>query len=558
MPMVDICSLRKRGKRAEGRPARRQKHGLGLFPRDRRLVYEALEARCLLSASLQLPTGWHATPIADPNFFHSPHVSGSSAPYGLTPNQIRGAYGLGSYTSGVPSQGISFGGIQGDGRGQTIAIVDAYDDPNALGDLNAFSTYFGLPTFGGAGSPTFRKLNQSGGAALPVTDPSGPGTNDWALEESLDIEWAHVMAPLANIILFEANDRGNGLFTAVQTAANTSGVVAVSMSWSGPEFSGESSYDSIFTTPSGHIGGSATLGGAGLAGGVTFMTATGDSGAFNPSNTTIAPQYPATSPNVVAIGGTTLAVSGNNPNFTYGGETAWGSGPSSGTNGGGGGGISAYESQPAYQNGVVSALSTTQRTYPDVSADANPNTGVPIYDSWDFGQATPWLPGEVGGTSLATPLWAGIIAVADEGRAIAGQGSLDGPSQTLPKLYNLPAADFHDITSGSNGYAAGPGYDLATGIGSPVANLLIPGLVGYSRPVVASISPVTGPLTGGTSVTILGAGFSGATAVDFGTTPATNVVVDLRGCGNRAAVREQLRGGGVRVPDRQRHRWQWR
>ena len=146
-----------------------------------------------------------------------------------------------------------------------------------------------------------------------------------------------------------------------------------------------------FTTPPGHVGGSATMGGAGLAGGVTFLASAGDNGAYAQGTTTITPQYPACSPNVVAVGGTTLTVSGSNPNYTYGGETAWGSGTDSGFTGGGGGGISEYENQPVYQNGVVSAFSTTHRTYPDISADADPNSGVPIYDSWDFGASTPWL-----------------------------------------------------------------------------------------------------------------------------------------------------------------------
>ena len=182
--------------------------------------------------------------------------------------------------------------------------------------------------------------------------------------------------------------------------------------------------------------------------------------------------------------------------------------PGAAADGGGGGGISADESQPSYQSGVVSAFSTTQRTYPDVSADANPNSGVPVYDAYDDGTSTPWN-NDNGGTSLSCPIWAGIIAIADEGRALAGQGSLDGRSQTLPELYKLPAADFHDITSGSTGssptYAAGTGYDLATGIGSPVANLLIPGLVAY-QPTVTGISPSTGSTLGGTSVTITGTG----------------------------------------------------
>ncbi len=309
-----------------------------------------------------------------------------------------------------------------------------------------------------------------------------------------------MMAPMANIILFEADDASDNLYTAVQTAANTPGVVAVSMSWSGPEFSGESSYDSTyFTTPPGHIGGSATLGGTGLPGNVTFLAATGDYGPYAPGTTTLTPQYPAASPNVVAVGGTTLSVNGN----AYGGETAWGNGTDSGFYYGGGGGISAFESQPAYQKGVVNAFSTVQRTYPDVAADADPGSGVSIYDTYDFGSSTPWA--TYGGTSLACPLWAGIVAVADEGRAIAGKGSLDGPSQTLPQLYKLPAADFNDITTGNNGYLAGPGYDLATGIGTPVANLLVPALMAgpvVSTAAAANPNPVTGKTT---NLSVLGA-----------------------------------------------------
>ncbi len=523
--------------------------------KSRALVIEPLETRALLNASL--PAVWHAPLDYYITFTHS------DTPFGLTPNQIRGAYGLGTYTNGVLSSGISFSRIQGDGRGQTIAIVDAYDDPTALNDLNFFSTTFGLPTFGGAGNPTFQKLNQNGGTSLPGTDPDGPSITTgkpgtWESEESMDIEWAHATAPLANIILFEADNVVNNdltnLYAAVKTAASTPGVVAVSMSWSVAEVSSDSTHDSDFTTPSGHIGGSATLGGTGLAGGVTFLAASGDSGAYGSSTataTTITPQYPACSPNVVAVGGTVLTVSGSDPNYTYGGETSWGNGANSGSigfNGGGGGGISAYESQPAYQTGVVNAFSTTQRTYPDVSCDADPNMGVPVYDSWDCGTEDPWLattppatfgnptpePVGIGGTSLATPLWAGIIAVADEGRAIAGRGSLDGPSETLTALYGLPTSDFHDITtgasigptSGSPSYSPASGYDLATGLGGPVDNLLIPALAAYSAaPSVTGLSPATGRAGGGTLVTITGTGFTGATAVKFGTSAATNVTV---------------------------------
>ena len=128
--------------------------------------------------------------------------------------------------------------------------------------------------------------------------------------------------------------------------------------------------------------------------------------------------------------------------------------------------------------------STGYRTIPDVAFDADPNTGVAVYDS--FNQANPWL--RVGGTSLAAPCWAGLIAIANQGRVAAGGTTLDGPSQTLPALYSLTSSDFHDITSGSNGNSAAPGYDQITGLGTPQANLLVPALAGYQ---VASTLAVT-------------------------------------------------------------------
>ena len=569
--MFEILRFLKRSGRPEGRTAKRRQRVPARGACGRRLVCEALEARTLLSGVPELPVGWQAKPLADPVLFSNPDASGSAIPYGLTPNQVRGAYGLGTYTSKVLSNGIAFAGIAGDGRGQTIAIVDAYDDPNAASDLNAFSTYYGLPTFGGAGNPTFQKLDQNGGSSLPS---AGGG---WTEEESLDIEWAHVMAPMANIILFEAADIGNGLYTAAQTAANTPGVVAVSMSWSGNEFSGETGYDSTyFVTPSGHLGGANPLGGANLFGGVTFLAATGDYGAYVSGSSAIKPQYPACSPNVVAVGGTSLYPSGN----SYGSETAWGCGtnswePENVSNpyvwGGGGGGISAYETQPSYQTGVVAeyntSISTTKRDYPDVSADANPYTGVPIYDTYDFGSATPWLYGYEGGTSLACPLWAGMIAVADEGRAIAGQGSLystsqiAGANQTLPALYKMPAADLHDITYDSSTtstygntmpgpntgpsptYSPGAGYDLATGLGSPVGNLLIPQLAGPSVVMGAAAWPgsttvnlsVLGADSGGESsltYTWVATAYPGASAPTFsgnGSNAAKNTTATLSG-----------------------------
>ena len=148
--------------------------------RLRALGFELLERRTLLSVAGILPANWQAQPACDVHLLNTSDSGGSVSPYGLTPDQVRGAYGLGTYTSGVLSNGISFGGINGDGTGQTIAIVAAYDDPNALSDLNAFSTNFGLPTVGGVGGPTFTKLNQTGGTTLPGTDPRGPWSGSGA------------------------------------------------------------------------------------------------------------------------------------------------------------------------------------------------------------------------------------------------------------------------------------------------------------------------------------------------------------------------------------------
>jgi hypothetical protein len=342
----------------------------------------------------------------------SPAVS--SGPIGYTPAQISNAYG--------------FNQIPLNGADQTIAIVDAYDHPSIAGDLHAFDQQFGLA------DPTLVKVNQSGGTSYPAPDPN------WAVEISLDVEWAHAIAPGARILLVEANSNSSSdLYAAVNYARNQSGVSVISMSWGGPEFSGETSNDPILTTPSGHQG-------------VTFVASSGDSGTI---------LYPAASRNVLAVGGTTLTIGSGN---TYGGETAWS---------GSGGGISTYEPRPGYQ---VRVSSSGYRTNPDVAYDADPVTGFAVYDSYTYGSATPWQ--QVGGTSAGAPQWAALIVLADQGRAQRGLGSLDGPSQTLPLLYHLSTSAFHDITSGRNAnYSAGPGYDLVTGLGSPVANQVVAGLV---------------------------------------------------------------------------------
>ncbi len=494
------------------------------FSGRRVLRLEQLETRALLSGSPLSLADLIIKPIvawgseSSQGFEVSPLASGSSTPVQvISPTSIRSAYGLGNYSSGSLVGGISINGVAGDGSGQTIAIIDAYNDPNAAADLNAFSTNFGLPTIG-SGGPTFTVLDEYGNAVSTntsspdyvSTDPAGPysstGGSTWEIEESLDIEWAHVIAPEANINLYEAaSSSDSDLYTAVKTADATTGVVVVSMSFGGNEASTDSRNDSDFTTPSGHLGGlnpSDTAAGN-IAGGITFVASAGDDGAYALDSKTITPQYPASSPNVIAVGGTYLASSGSG--WT---QTAWGNGTSSGTSGGGGGGISKYEAQPSYQNSVVSAFSTTKRTYPDISLDASPSSGVAVYDSWDFGSSTPWCPGVIGGTSLASPMMAGMVAIADEARAVVNVGSLNGLQSTLPKLYAIAgstayATDFTDITSGNNGYAAGTGYDLASGIGAPLGNTLLPALAGGSQLVFSQ----------GPSNTIAGDAFSPSVTV---------------------------------------------
>ena len=392
---------------------------------------------------------------------------GSPGPVGLNPATIRAAYGFNQ---------VSFNGTAGTGAGTTIAIVDAYDDPTIASDLHAFDQQFGLA------DPTFTKVNQTGGSTMPAAN------TEWAGEISLDVEWAHAIAPGANILLVEANSSSySDLMPAVSYAARQTGVVAVSMSFGGGEFSGETSLDSNFLTPTGHSG-------------VAFIASSGDSGA--PIS------YPAASSYVLSVGGTTLTLdsSGN-----YVSEAGWG---------GSGGGISAYESQPAYQNGVVTQ-STTMRTNPDVSYDANPNTGFAVYQTYGNSSTAPWL--EYGGTSDAAPQWAGLVAIADQGRAAAGEAALSSTT-LLPAIYSLSAADFHDVTSGSsNGspnYSAGTGYDLVTGRGSPIANKVIADLVGSSSTTsgvtqFAVSAPAT--TTAGTSftITVTAENASGAAVTGF-------------------------------------------
>jgi hypothetical protein len=420
--------------------------------RQHRPWLENLEDRTLLSGYAQ-PTYLLLNPT------DGIRPLGTGGPTGYTPAQVRHAYGFDQ---------INFpGGIVGDGAGTTIAIVDAFDNPKFVNstsanfnssDLHQFDVQFGLP------DPFFLKVNQTGGAAYP------PANSGWASEIALDVEWAHAIAPKANILLVEANDNSlANLMAAVRYAANQPGVVAVSLSWGASEFSSENLVDSSLQTPGGH-------------GGVTFVASSGDSGA--------PPIYPSVSPNVLSVGGTTLNLDSMG---TFLSEGGWGN-----TLGSSGGGISAYEVQPAYQKGVVTQ-STTNRATPDVAYDADPFTGFPVYDSYNNGSTTPWS--QFGGTSASAPQWAALIAIADQGRAIVGKAPLDGVSDTLPMLYKLPASDFRDVTTGGSlgtpHYNAGPGYDLVTGLGSPIANRVVAELAGTSGGAFITSQSPTGTIQPG-------------------------------------------------------------
>jgi hypothetical protein len=353
-----------------------------------------------------------------------------SAPYHYSPQEIQQAYGINNIILG--------GGIRGDGSGQTIAIIAAGDDASFVSstdpnfdssDLHQFDVYFGLPD-----PPSFLKLDGHGGTSYP-----GAGHES---ETAQDVEWAHALAPGANIILFE----GPG---ATQTALNYPGVTVISNS-----YSDQPSQAGNYLAPIGK--------------GVTYVSAAGDNNSEVPTHD---PIYPGAYPYVLSAGMTELET---DTQGNYIGEAGnawadWGA-----TN----------EGQPAYQNGIVSAISTTQRTTPDVSfigeatARANSTVARLVGGQW----------GDANGTSLATPSWAALIAIANQGRALAGEDSLNGPTDTLPLLYNLPASDFHKITHLDNGSTSqGSSTYNQSGLGSPVANLLIPGLVGGQNTITGIV-----------------------------------------------------------------------
>jgi len=332
----------------------------------------------------------------------------TTAPKGYGPAQFHGAYGL-------PSSAATK---------QTIAIVDAYDDPGIAADLNTYSSQFGLPLCNSS-NPCFQKVNQSG-------SPTGPfprADSGWSLEIALDVEVAHAICPNCKVLLVEAESSSlASLSAAVRTAAKL-GATEISNSYGGSEFSGElnETYAAPYNQP-----------------GIAVTVSSGDNGygSFG---------FPAALSSVITVGGTTLNLAGGN---AYGSESVWS---------GAGSGCSLYVSSPSWQSFLTSC--SGKRGTADVAADANPSTGAAVYDSVKYQGRAGWM--QVGGTSLSSPLIAGVYALA---------GGLPAGSSGGSALYNHlgDGTVLHDVTSGSNGSCStimckgAVGYDGPTGVGTPL------------------------------------------------------------------------------------------
>lgn len=327
----------------------------------------------------------------------------SISPKGYVPTQIRHAYGIDQIT--------------GNGTGQTIAIVDAYGSSSLQSDLNTFCSTLSLPK-----------------TTVSIYYPGGkPRRNDsnWALETTLDVEWAHAIAPGAKIVVVIAKSAMlSDLLKAVDYAVSL-GAQQVSMSWGGSEFANELGYDSHFKKA-----------------GVSFFASSGDSGA--------GVSWPAASPSVVAVGGTTLSLD----NFgTITSETGWS---------GSGGGVSAYIPAPAYQG---QWQASAMRAVPDVSYAADPNTGFSVYIS-NFNGSSGWI--TVGGTSAGAPQWAALFALTN---ALRNTSISSGSQAVYSVAVSNYSSAYLDILTGSNGtYSAQSMFDLVTGLGSPAAGVLVPDL----------------------------------------------------------------------------------
>jgi subtilase family serine protease len=388
------------------------------------VVAMLLEAFGGLAASA--PSAATLPGVATPHFRLRTDLPGTSTHInGYSPAQILHAYGLDQ--------------IKGNGAGQTIALIDGFDDPNIESDLATFDNTFHLPACTTANG-CFSKVVPQG---QPSVDPN------WAEEISIDVEWSHAIAPGARILLIEAKDNtSTDLLNAMLFAVSQNPAV-VSMSYGQTESPSEVAVDPNFNQPS-----------------IVFIASTGDNGHGT--------QYPASSPYVVGVGGTHVVLNLRGNLLTT--EKAWT---------GSGGGASLIESQPSYQSSY-GINSNGTRVMPDVSFDADPLTGVAIFDSTPLNGLSGWL--VAGGTSVGAPSWAGFIAIVDQMRQKSGKPPLGSGSQAVQTAIYAAASgagystDFRDIVSGINGTCgvqctAGTGYDAVTGLGTPLGPGLAPALI---------------------------------------------------------------------------------
>jgi subtilase family serine protease len=393
--------------------------------------------------------------------------------YTYTPAQIRSAYGLPPLP--MPGAAPTRAQAAGLGSGQTIYLIDSYSYPNVASDLAIFNRTFGLPACATVAIPVTAKLPLAPAAAgtsctLSIVYASRSGAMaaaapaydaGWAGEIALDVQWAHATAPMARIILVEAQDNSVSSDYGAIALANRMGPGVVSMSFGAPEWRGQTAYDGLFAAP-----------------GMSYFASTGDRGA--------GVAWPSASAAVMAVGGTSLTYTGGTRS-----EVVW-----TGT----GGGLSSQEPAPAYQakSGVsipgepgrpaaARPALPWMRAVADLAFNADPYTGqFVVLSQPSVANGSP-LFYDYGGTSISAPQWAGIAAIANAQRALVSKATLGdfhaGLYSRLGLVAGIYATAFADITQGSDGACnacrAFAGYDLPTGWGTPNVDNLLPHLVAF-------------------------------------------------------------------------------
>ena len=488
---------------------------------------QPLDASCFVMRRAVVPAGTAgAQPLALVAHDYSTGPAG-----GYTPADLASAYGFNPTATG---------------SAETVGIVDAYNDPNINADLQTFDSNYDLP----ACSTTNGCLTVASQTGSTTSLPSDD-TTAWSVEESLDVETVHAVCQECKIILVEANSASIANLGAAENEAVSLGAAVVSNGWGASEYSGLAEYGSDFSHP-----------------GVPIVVSAGDEGYYDWDglDDVDVPNFPASDANVVAVGGTSLAL---NSNGTRSSETVWNDDGPAGDDserGASGGGCSTMFAAPSWQTSLGDWSGTACGSYrlvSDVSADADPDTGLDIYDSYDCGSSCeingqPYDWETLGGTSLAAPIIAGMWALA------GGSHGISYPAQTLYGY--LGTSSLYDVTTGGSGACIGEGastclssfggsnpnllgygildcawngagvqsagdlacdaatgYDGPSGVGTPNG---LSAFVPPGTPTVSAVSPDQAPIGGNVQVTVTGSNFSTAadgTSFAFGGSSATSV-----------------------------------